>query len=561
MAERIRSTDTNFKAAAKMMVADNMLNRMTNNLQSSFTEKVKKVSAPLATFLNTSHNNRYQLYDDIVKTDPMIAGGLTFISNVEGKSYDKVVAMADYNREDKPLLKKYEEDFNLVLDELGLNSLMADGSMVYNLNKNGDVVYEIIWVDEDKKTEIDHLEMLPLEYLTIRDNTFDTTFENNKNAGKSRKSYPITRRDYYLLNERHGSNLYDSYRKIETEDIWHISLNADGNKTKDIMRRWTWGVWGKSPLESLEIPIKLQYLLQYAFSKSEYMNINRLAFSLDMGKLAEMEIPAGLSDTELKALIKTRQDAVAEIIDGFADSLVSYDIGSGMYTQIQPDEFLTLPSTVKLTEIGGRSTSSNILNVMKWIDQCKGSALGLPILFFGYNDMTFAAAYIARNFMTARGYGQTNAIINSAKPIARRILRARNNGTDPYPKRFDEYIFPNIVIEDYQAETAYANIAMNMWDKRLITRGRALERIGEPSLDEAKFPQMNDEFAPNTKQQPGMTQNNTGDPNSIYDKLSDMLTSPFGPYKNFNDCVSKNQDKDSPEGYCAIMMRQIEEGK
>jgi hypothetical protein len=33
---------------------------------------------------------------------------------------------------------------------------------------------------------------------------------------------------------------------------------------------------------------------------------------------------------------------------------------------------------------------------------------------------------------------------------------------------------------------------------------------------------------------------------------------PFGQYKDFNDCVSRNQDKANPEGYCANIMRQIE---
>jgi len=33
---------------------------------------------------------------------------------------------------------------------------------------------------------------------------------------------------------------------------------------------------------------------------------------------------------------------------------------------------------------------------------------------------------------------------------------------------------------------------------------------------------------------------------------------PFAGYKNFKDCVEKNQDKRSPEGYCAEIMRKVE---
>jgi len=33
---------------------------------------------------------------------------------------------------------------------------------------------------------------------------------------------------------------------------------------------------------------------------------------------------------------------------------------------------------------------------------------------------------------------------------------------------------------------------------------------------------------------------------------------PFGEYENFEDCVAKNQDKDDPAAYCAVIKRQIE---
>lgn len=33
---------------------------------------------------------------------------------------------------------------------------------------------------------------------------------------------------------------------------------------------------------------------------------------------------------------------------------------------------------------------------------------------------------------------------------------------------------------------------------------------------------------------------------------------PFGDYKNFDDCVSKNQDKSNPEAYCASIQKKFE---
>lgn len=33
---------------------------------------------------------------------------------------------------------------------------------------------------------------------------------------------------------------------------------------------------------------------------------------------------------------------------------------------------------------------------------------------------------------------------------------------------------------------------------------------------------------------------------------------PFGDYKDFADCVSKNADKEDPKGYCASIQKKIE---
>jgi len=32
---------------------------------------------------------------------------------------------------------------------------------------------------------------------------------------------------------------------------------------------------------------------------------------------------------------------------------------------------------------------------------------------------------------------------------------------------------------------------------------------------------------------------------------------PFGPYKDFQDCLSKNQDKRTPEAFCAFLHHKI----
>ena len=33
---------------------------------------------------------------------------------------------------------------------------------------------------------------------------------------------------------------------------------------------------------------------------------------------------------------------------------------------------------------------------------------------------------------------------------------------------------------------------------------------------------------------------------------------PMGPYSDFEDCLTKNQDKDNPEAYCGTIKKQTE---
>ena len=43
------------------------------------------------------------------------------------------------------------------------------------------------------------------------------------------------------------------------------------------------------------------------------------------------------------------------------------------------------------------------------------------------------------------------------------------------------------------------------------------------------------------------------------DEITQLVTGdPFAGYKNFADCVKKNQDKEDPEAYCATIMRKVE---
>jgi len=157
--------------------------------------------------------NKYLLYETMVKNDPEIYNALKMLSLMVAKAFRGFkVNDPDIERE----LRKIEKRLNF-------SNLIADTA--FWLLAFGDVVFRI---EGDTHNNI-KFEMLPMYRLTILESL---------EQGKSAPMTAIKERNYYILNEG-----YSEYEKVfRTDEVVHISLNEEGNRTKDIAGRETFNI-------------------------------------------------------------------------------------------------------------------------------------------------------------------------------------------------------------------------------------------------------------------------------------------------------------------------------
>lgn len=81
----------------------------------------------------------------------------------------------------------------------------------------------------------------------------------------------------------------------------------------------------------------------------------------------------------------------------------------------------------------------------------------------------------------------------------------------------------------------------------------------DPSCDEATFEEINMLAKSKIKKCPecGHELDAEKDSKSDIEKVHELVNKPFGEYSNFSDCVSQNQDKESPEGFCAFLHERV----
>lgn len=107
---------------------------------------------------------------------------------------------------------------------------------------------------------------------------------------------------------------------------------------------------------------------------------------------------------------------------------------------------------------------------------------------------------------------------------------------------------------------------INLYEKQIDTGIRTVNEIRKSEgLDTVEWgDKPPSEFRPNagtTFNMNGLSQREPNKINQEFQENKDIELKPFARYRNFQDCVRKNQDKGDPEAYCAEIMRRIEEKK
>ena len=190
----------------------------------------------------------------------------------------------------------------------------------------------------------------------------------------------------------------------------------------------------------------------------------------------------------------------------------------------------------------------------------------------------FASQIMTAGF-TARASSEsaTDIIKLKVKRIQRRLgLQLKRTIFDPYLEgQGDDPEKANISV-DFQFDTESVLSVQDvvaLFEKGTLRRSEVRKYIADNTDVEVDKEDMAD-TPPITSVTPTNGMNNGQNPNPVKSlptptntpsmldrkvkKESMIYQEPFAGYKDFADCVSKNQDKEDPEGYCAVTMRNTE---
>jgi len=189
---------------------------------------------PLRDIINklSQVKNKHELYRTLKEIDPELYGAIDRISKMVRYSYQGVYVHVGHELDEREqrlqdIARKFaeEHDFKAKFQSIAEHLLTHGDYVALTRFRNGLSIYQV----------------LPIEYLTI--------LEREDQLMNS--SAQIFKANLYVLNE----NRTDIRQIYSADEILHISLNKEASTVRDLLGRYTFGVWSVSPIEALKVKL------------------------------------------------------------------------------------------------------------------------------------------------------------------------------------------------------------------------------------------------------------------------------------------------------------------
>lgn len=426
-------------------------------------------------------SNKYDRFRAMVDFDSEIASGITRIAGVVGKVYDTPKMKEGGN-------EKLLEDVTDILDEMRFSRLLQ--FLTTSLARDGDVVLNPGKVAGKSPLEEDlddALDPLPLNILTITDRKY--YHASNRTKG----NYVIRGRDNYILNEGDPWKV-NTKQKLKGEHMLHISLGNKGNWSYDIKNRATYGVWGKSPLESLQTMVLWKYQSIRDDAAWRHTNVPRFDHSIPLDAILDINQYEGTMEQRIQKAHATAQ----KVIDQYKSSMMRLTPHGEEVMDV--DEGFIHDSNTVVQQIGGNNTYADCMPIVQKVDMSIATKLGIPLSAFGYEEgSTYAIGKVTVNFMNTFGLNLLNSIQDGVFDFVKRVLRDRNGGVDPYSNKDWGKIFLNYNISDFDELRNLIEAWSISYKSGLSRLGESRDGIGLGPIEEGEIdsPDPNKQFHPN----------------------------------------------------------------
>lgn len=263
-------------------------------------------------FADLDRISKYELYNRLVFVDDDLMNAINRISQMVRFSYQGVAIHAgkELDPREKKLLascRNFERIMNLQQLFFSISQRMI---------QDGDLVC-LKWKDNGK---LKGILALPMTDLTAVDNVNQI----NKTSDDNGKVIVVQNPKLYLLNEPD-----DTYRKsYNKEDVVVFSMNNFAWKLQDNVKRWTYGVWSLSPLESLKAKMlwKLSTMVNDMLWRKR--NLPKLHWQIDLSAFEPDQYP-GTTIAEKQQAAKT---AATTEIGEFSNTLRQGEVDEGIIT-------------------------------------------------------------------------------------------------------------------------------------------------------------------------------------------------------------------------------------
>lgn len=468
------------------------------DLGSPVAESVKSARKELQ---EDQHETKFDLYDAMLDLDPELSGAVNAIA--QSASDFEVVAPVD-----KPGDRGEEalQECRMLAEKIGAEMLAID--ILRNLIRYGNDINKKVY---EEGIGIKKLQALPVNSTTIVDDKADiqdiqteSQFEklfgdaiSQQEAEEEELETDMLKEVYdrkaYVLNEASEGH----HSVIDNHNVQHFSIDARSNWHEDRLGRKTFGVWGKSRLESLEFTIQTKY--------------NTLTNKVAMDdKLIAREIYY-INTTELFGDINDFEERKKKA-QAYAKEIKKMIEGLG------PDERPMLPEHVDVEVIGPEGKAIDQQPFIEQLNNSIAAALTFPMAGLGRGTTSVKAGEEISSLWAENNIKNLRrTIIRGFREIFRDHLKLvyngegdredwvenRNEAENIGEMKLDPEIpIPTLKYEPFKEDemTAKARQVKFMYQTKTASAAERREHIGLPTDDESieelkeEFPKLDGEM-------------------------------------------------------------------
>ena len=401
MSQRIRTF------LQKVRIATNVMLGGTNVIQASTFELQYPVLTPLKVIYDkvSKSTNYKQTYRLLTEVDPELSGAIDRIAKMVRGSYQGfgVRVGTELSNPESELIE-YLEDFEKEFRIKDHFYAIADTMLTY-----GDSLYRVKFEDDVGLAEF---RSLPMEFMTA--------VETEDQA--SNVSAQVFEANYYILNEGTSGEAAAKEEIWDKEEILQFPLNNISTTVYDLKGRYTYGVWSRSPVESLRSKLLWKLVLTINDIMLRQVLIPRQHHKLDLEAFDPRNFPGDTVEERYAAAEAAAKDYLKNYVITVATPLKQVDksVITGKTTEIGYIE----PNKVSYVDPN---------SLIDQIDQSIWAAIGpVETATTGRSARTYASELVVSSYASMGALCIADIISEKLVELAKEHIKRK------YPGEFDE---------------------------------------------------------------------------------------------------------------------------